>query len=918
MTTDIFEDFDEESQDLLRELDMQGFEAFQNSGQVGNLKNNSFEEIAYEKIYGENNSCGEYKDEWTTKIIDINELLKFIRTNRPYKKAFYFPAFLIPTLNPLSSKSPSAMMLKSFYASVSSDKTIFNYEDENRKIKRQGKLEIKLNSRACHVNLDKPGYLFKIDAAKKNLNFRIAFVYEDAMHLRNYDVTPEVENDFVLGDQFNAIIIKTDDANAFVALAEHTGSKEFVKEKIKNAFVEALKIAKTGSELKFLYENIPDFILNQLVFLLKEERLWDHVNLLTDYDDTGTFSNFKDSSGALMNLFKAFGNSFYIIEKFSEDQAFLKRIYENLDGSSEFMGQVTSNRIIFASLISACCVYDNRLKTINKTFYYGKGYKIDSDISWFSDEKEDEFYLKQQKIVEHTYQQPNTETDEFGVTISLGPDLEKSYSETVDQDKGRMYHPLDMVSLVDYSSGIDIAIPVPIVFVKALAGEKERQDVELAIRIGFDIVAIIAGVIVMATTANPGVFALALADVVLATSDVAINASRNEILETPGGAEFLETWEQIYVVGGIITAGPALIQSFFKAGAGLLRTANAIKNFKVANFARACITKVIFEINIANFTQNTVKEILYAEEALSNTGIKFNTRAVARFQEKGVLFIKGIGHDGKTLALAALYKGEVIAQGTAKEIRNSLKELWSAEGKVLENGLNILEQTVKYENGRIGYVDGLFDGINVNHKPAGFNDIEDVESIHPIYGKGIITKFQNFTGYFYRNYDQAKKIFTFNHGFIEDLPKWVTDVRVALVKGKGIPTQAYFTLRQMKLLGITKGEIKLVKMAQIQNLETMGYIHKAMKEKGLTRLEDVDILAAPSNEYMKTVMTQAGYETISGKIIKTDVTTKLSIRRLKSEGFPITKEFMKKYDLSDNSELFIDFNIEVNVKYIKR
>ncbi|MNX59373.1 hypothetical protein D3C86_902500 [compost metagenome] len=580
------------------------------------------------------------------------------------------------------------MMLKSFYASVSSDKTIFNYEDENRKIKRQGKLEIKLNSRACHVNLDKPGYLFKIDAAKKNLNFRIAFVYEDAMHLRNYDVTPEVENDFVLGDQFNAIIIKTDDANAFVALAEHTGLKEFVKEKIKNAFVEALKMAKTGSELKFIYENIPDFILNQLLFLLKEEKLWDHVNLLTDYDDTGTFSNFKDGSGALMNLFKAFGNSYYIIEKFSEDQAFLKRIYENLDGSSEFMGQVTSNRIIFASMISACCIYNNKLKTIGKIFYYGKGYKIDSDISWFSDEKEDEFYLKQQKIVEHTYQQPNTETDEFGVTIPVGPDLERIYSETVDQDQGKMYHPLDMVSLVDYTSGIDIPIPVPIIFVKALAGEKEIQDVELAIRIGFDIVAIIAGVIVMATTANPGVFALALADVVLATGDVAINASRNEILETPGGAEFLNTWEQIYVVGGIITAGPALLQSFFKAGAGLLRTANAIKNFKIANFARACITKVILEINIANFTQNTVKEILYGEEALKFSGVNFKMAGVTRLQQEGVLFIKGIDAEGKAVAYAAIYRGEAIANGTAKEVRETFKEIWVAKGANLIEKLN--------------------------------------------------------------------------------------------------------------------------------------------------------------------------------------------------------------------------------------
>lgn len=692
MATNIFEDFDEEGQNQLAGLKMLDFEQVignrQNSEFQSISKNNSFEEIAYVKKNGINSSCGEYKDEWSTKIIDINELLKFIRTNKSHKKAFYYPDFLIPSLNPMSSKSPAAMMLKSVYASVSGDKTVFNYEDESLMIKRDGRLEVKLNSRACYVNLDEPGYIFKIDAKKKSLYFRIAFVYEDAKQLRDYNITPDVENDFVIGDQYNAIIIKADNANTFVALADHTGSKEFVKEKIKNVFVDALKIAKTGSELKFLYENIPDFVLNQLLLLLKEEKLWNHVNLLTEYDDTGTFSSFKDSSGALMNVFKAFGNSYSIIEKFTQDQAFLKRIYQNLDGSSEFMGQVISNRIIFASMISACCVYNNRLKTTDKIFYYGKGYKIDSDISWFSDEKEDEFFLKQQKNVEHVSRKPNTETDEFGVTIPLGPDLERSYSETIDQEKGKMYHPMDMVSLVDYTSGIDIPIPVPVVFVKALAGENEMQDVELAIRIGFDIVAIIAGVIIMGTTANPGVFALALADVVLATGDVAINTNRNEILQTPGGAEFLKTWEQIYVIGGIATASPMLIQSFFKAGAGLLRTANAVKNFKVVNFTRACITKVILEKNIANFTKDTVKEILYAEEAIKLSGVNFQAAGVDRLQSAGVLFIKGIDTKGKEVGFAAIYRGEAIASGTAKEVRETFKDIWTAKDANLIGKLN--------------------------------------------------------------------------------------------------------------------------------------------------------------------------------------------------------------------------------------
>jgi hypothetical protein len=114
-----------------------------------------------------------------------------------------------------------------------------------------------------------------------------------------------------------------------------------------------------------------------------------------------------------------------------------------------------------------------------------------------------------------------------------------------------------------------------------------------------------------------------------------------------------------------------------------LRLAQAAKSFNALNFVRACLLKVILEIEIANFTKNTVKEIIYGEEALKLAGIHFNASGVKRLQEKGVLFIKGISAEGKTAGYAALYKGEVIAQGTAKEVREGLKDLWTTKGAKL-------------------------------------------------------------------------------------------------------------------------------------------------------------------------------------------------------------------------------------------
>ncbi|MBB4807238.1 hypothetical protein HNP38_002542 [Chryseobacterium defluvii] len=274
-----------------------------------------------------------------------------------------------------------------------------------------------------------------------------------------------------------------------------------------------------------------------------------------------------------------------------------------------------------------------------------------------------------------------------------------------------------------------------------------------------------------------------------------------------------------------------------------------------------------------------------------------------------------------------VYKGEKLIQGTPNdkkllEFYRNLKKKISKNSKKLEDTLEETSQTIKYENGRMGYVDGLYDGIEVSHKPRGFESLKDIEEFDPKYGRGIVTSFEDYEGYFYRNFDTKKKIFTFNHGFANDLPKWVEDVKVPLVQGKGIPTQAYFTLRQMKLLNIAEGEIQMVKMSQIQNLDTAAFIHQVTGGKIIRNFDSVDILAAPSNEYMKTVMTQAGYEAMSGRITGKGIYQ--TVKQLKTGKFSLNPKFngsyeafMKEYGLSWDSKLYIDYNIEVKVKYVK-
>jgi len=58
----------------------------------------------------------------------------------------------------------------------------------------------------------------------------------------------------------------------------------------------------------------------------------------------------------------------------------------------------------------------------------------------------------------------------------------------------------------------------------------------------------------------------------------------------------------------------------------------------------------------------------------------------------GVLFVKGelVGGKAGKEGLVVVYKGEVLASGDAKTVRNSLDEVWSAKGVDLKNTLEEL------------------------------------------------------------------------------------------------------------------------------------------------------------------------------------------------------------------------------------
>ncbi|VXB82545.1 conserved hypothetical protein [Flavobacterium sp. 9AF] len=661
-----FDEYDIESQKLL-----QGLQFLDLKQQAGSLQrtlplinsnsSRSFEVITFDNKFGNQiEKCGEYKDEFYRSALNSKKLIEDLKVNSNSDDFFFhYKEYTknLPTTTLILSGDGLGPRL------ITEHEQTIPYQYENAQGKREtAALKIRLNTRACKVDFINPGFRFKIDEKNESLNFQISFIYTDAIDKRDFSITPEIDNDYVLNDMYKAIIIETEKLNDFVAIVSQIGRETFLEDKITKVFADKLKNSKEASELKFLYENMPDFALKNILSLLNEEILWEHINVLTDYDDDGLFSGWRDGSSALINVMKAYGKSNILFDKFKANPAFVKRIYKNLDGSSFFEEQQMSNRIIFSNLLYALCASNGfkELTITDKTFFYGEEYKYDANVTSIgNNEKEDEFFIQQLRLIPL-----------FGADYT-------PFKDELPLDYGAMYHPLEMVYLLDVDSKDSAPKLVPAIYIKALSDEVEIQEIEKNIRIGFDVLAIVLGVIAIATTGNPGVLALAIADVGLATTDVAVQTFKEEILQLEGGAEFLASWEKIYLVGGIVSAGPAAINGILKGGAKLLLLAKTAKNFNALNFLRACVLKVILEIEIASFTKNTVKFFANETELILATKGVLNDLKVGELLKKGVIIVTGEVKTKQKVEeqIALIYKDEAIIRANSLDFAKASKDI---------------------------------------------------------------------------------------------------------------------------------------------------------------------------------------------------------------------------------------------------
>lgn len=592
----------------------QGFEGNKNA--LEGIARRSFEEISYENKIGTQDKCKTTEGKFYSGNMNENSLLNDLSNRSDEKFFFYYQNYELSNPGTIGGISPTVIQSTS---TTYVPNKYFQYTIGNES--KLALLNIELNERACFINLKNTGSIFHLNPEKKEIEFRLEFVYNDYLDKRVFNTKTGLYN---LDKIYNAIIISTSDVNGFVALSEKLGVGNNARNEIITLFAEKVLKTKEPSALKFLYENMPNFVTEEILIKLEQnlgepitipkektekvkvenpthDFLWKHLEILSNHDDKGFFSWTKDSSGALLNLLKIFKNSQFLFESFKSNQTMVKRIFNNMNKTSVIEGREWSNKTLFANFITALCI-DNAfegLRILDKEFIIGNDYAISSG-SIFQEEKDNQFFLQQLKKV--------TRKETEIIPDDLPSQVERIQVEKTSLDStenGNLYHPMDIV-LVKYADIKEPPFPfVSVMTIKAFAEERDQQLIADAVRIGFDVLAIVLGIVFFPAGGAVGITAEAIG-IGLALADIGITANREEIESEPGGKDFLKTWNNIYLVGGLAFASVAMVEQIFaKSIFGYL---NALKKSSpLLEAYEKSLGKILLQREILTFAGNTLK-----------------------------------------------------------------------------------------------------------------------------------------------------------------------------------------------------------------------------------------------------------------------------------------------------------------------
>lgn len=438
------------------------------------------------------------------------------------------------------------------------------------------------------------------DRLTYSLTFRYEDTIQDAIELRTHSFE-EYKNLLLYLDYGN---VETDyDASSF-----------FIRE-----FTHFLEGSERADDLYKVYGDVPTSFIIKIH--LPTDVVVNHLKILTKEDNTGWFSWTKDTTSLLIKVMGMFRKFQDATDYFWKKPKLLTEIYDNLDGHSEVLGQFKSNRILFASVLNVFAQRDvnSKSKITKNVLLNGNGYFIDSNIlelndtlntikgigsfDWDFDYK-DVIFLQQKRKVKQNVKIISKEGD---------PLAEETVTQNV--DSGYLYHPMHLIHFTDKDQ--EKANLVTALFIKAIADEEEWAEVMQNIRIGGDILAIIAGFMTMGLTGNLSV--LAIADIGLASIDLALMNEdvKKWVSDLPGGKWFVENWDTIYALVGAGILSVVMIEGILTHGPALLEKIKNLKNGKgnYLNFTQQ-LEKLIAELEPYKLRNpsNVIEEVVLVGE----------------------------------------------------------------------------------------------------------------------------------------------------------------------------------------------------------------------------------------------------------------------------------------------------------------
>lgn len=507
-----------------------------------------------------------------------------------------------------------------------------------------------------------------------------------------------------------------------VYLKERTNGVDIIRESIYNKYLAELNKTTDIGTLVFLYDNLPNYIrkgyvdiekIDEKPYKLPDNLLWKHLEIFVNYD------KWSDASYYVLLVMSMISPKF-LMQKFLKDQSLVVTIYNGLDDQSpinEFFGLYPysktfdvgnstfepTNKDSFVSLINAYIqLFENDpqvavFESSGAHFHQGtkKGGKYDPEVIYrldsnlvFSDDKKDKVlltnYWESKQYLGQFFNQQGGVSEEY--------EYDRGYNES------GYYNPLDVVKFTQYNDkGEAITLNVPAIFVKHASDVKEWEKVNEGIRLGVNVIVIIASVATIYSGVSSVFLTAAIADIGLASADIIIQSEKDNLKRSEKGKEFLESWEKIYIVGGVVTFSPVAIKAvaiygpkIISSGAELLQVSRKmITNPEVYKKVKDLTTKAIHSIEIPNFNK-TGLEIL--KKGFTNFP---ELKNAGKLQDLSVIFVKG-GED----TVAAIYKGVTIASGKVKIVALQLKRaLQKFRGKQLEDYLDeLLELAGMAEN----------------------------------------------------------------------------------------------------------------------------------------------------------------------------------------------------------------------------